>query len=100
MLNEFTPCRSNNCCKVAMDNRYLPKLRKLQEIVGELSAGSFYDKNCRSDYKSMMQLLDIISSASRAFNPQNILFGMAIDAINNARNLLHDTDVGGSYLQR
>ena len=83
-----------------MDNRYIPKRRKLYEIADKLRRGSFYDKNWRLDYKSMMQLFDIISRDSRAPNPHNIPFGVAIDGINNARNLLHDMGVGGSYLQR
>ena len=66
--------------------------RKIKEIL-------FGDPRWKLSHKTMVELFDIISRHPDAPNPHKIPYGQAIDAAYNARNLIHDVGVMGSYLQ-
>ena len=82
-----------------MDTRYVPGKSKLQLIARKFRNELFHDPKWRLDYKSMIELFNIISKDPSAPNPYGISYGLAIDGINNATELLHDLGTGGSNLQ-
>ena len=72
-----------------MDARRKISRPHLYRIGNQIKQQLFGNKTWKLDYKSMVTLLDIISKDDRCPTPYNIPYGMAIDATNNARNLLY-----------
>ena len=70
---------------------------KIYEAGKAIKQYLFHNDKWTLDYKSMIVLFNYISKDPSAPNPHNIPYGSAIDATNNARCLLFEVGVKGSY---
>ena len=82
-----------------METRYIPEKTKLYSIARKLTKYLFDDPEWRLNYKTFIELMDIVCRDPSAPNPHNISYGLAIDGINDVKEPLHDMGTGGSHLQ-
>ena len=80
-----------------IDNRYIPRRSKLDQIAVPLKEYLFGNTKWRLDYNAIIYLLNCIAKDPRAPNPYKIPYGTAVDATNNSRDKLHQIGVKGSY---
>ena len=82
-----------------MENRFIPKRRKLYNVACSLKQLLFADAKWRLDHDAMVTLLDSMSRDPRAPHPYSMPYGQAVEAVNNTRKSLYHMGTGGSNLQ-